>query len=74
MERTTLPHPLFVRARDHIEQAIAVLSHDPDAARLLVLLDEAVDIAIELAHLQQTDATILRLKPSDEVRDKRDGN
>lgn len=69
MKQTTLPHPLYVRARDHLEQAMAVLSHDPNATPLLALIDEAVDIAIELAHLPPADETILRLVPPDEIRD-----
>ncbi|MHA6731647.1 hypothetical protein [Devosia sp. A369] len=73
MKPTTLPHPLYVRARDHLEQAMAVLSREPDAAPLLAMIDEAVDIAIELAHLPPADEPMLRLKPSDEVRDKPDG-
>ncbi|MHA6692714.1 hypothetical protein [Devosia sp. A449] len=73
MKPTTLPHPLYVRARDHLEQAMAVLSRDPNAAPLLALIDEAVDLAIELAHLPPTDETILHLSPADEVRDKPDG-
>ncbi|ODT80595.1 MAG: hypothetical protein ABS76_15570 [Pelagibacterium sp. SCN 64-44] len=70
MKPVTLPHPLYVQARGHLEQAIAVLSREPDAAPLIRLLDEAIDIAIELAHLPPSDITILRLTPSDEVRDK----
>ncbi|MHA6730684.1 hypothetical protein [Devosia sp. A369] len=70
MQIRYLPHPLYVQARDHLEQAMAVLSHEPDAAPLLALLDEAVDIAIELAHLPPTDGAILRLLPSDEGRDE----
>ena len=72
MKPTGLPHPLYVQVRDHLEQAMAVLSREPTAAPLLALLDEAVDIAIELAHLPPTDEPILRLVPSDEARDKPD--
>ncbi|MHA6732437.1 hypothetical protein [Devosia sp. A369] len=72
MKPTTLPHPLYVQARDHLEQAMAVLSREPDAAPLLALIDEAVDIAIELAHLPPTDVTILHLMSSDAVRGKPD--
>lgn len=69
MKPTTLPHPLYVRARDHLEQAMAVLSREPDAAPLLAMIDEAVDIAIELAHLPPAGGAILGLLPSDAVRD-----
>ncbi|MHA6730685.1 hypothetical protein [Devosia sp. A369] len=72
MKQTTLPHPLYVQARDHLEQAMAVLLHEPGAAPLLALIDEAVDIAIELAHLPPPDEPILHLIPSDEARDKPD--
>lgn len=44
------------------------------AAPLLAMIDEAIDIAIELAHLPPTDETILRLAPFDEVRDELDGD
>ncbi|MHA6692421.1 hypothetical protein [Devosia sp. A449] len=67
MKQANLPHPLYMRARDHLEQAMAVLSREPNAAPLLALLDEAVDIAIELAHMPPADETILRLMPSDKV-------
>lgn len=70
MKRASLPHPLYVQARDHLERAMAVLSRDPNAVPLLALLDEAVDLAIELAHLPAPDEPILRLMPSDAVRDK----
>ncbi|MHA6692773.1 hypothetical protein [Devosia sp. A449] len=68
MKQTTLPHPLYIRARDHLEQAMAVLAHEPNAAPLLAMIDEAVDIAIELAHLPPVDETILHLAPPDEAR------
>ncbi|MHA6731605.1 hypothetical protein [Devosia sp. A369] len=67
MKPTTLPHPLYVQARDHLEQAMAVLLREPDAAPLLALIDEAVHIAIEMAHLPPTDETILHLRPYDMV-------
>ncbi|MHA6692724.1 hypothetical protein [Devosia sp. A449] len=73
MKQTTLPRPLYVQVRDHLEQAIAVLSHDPAAVPLRALLDEAVDISIELAHLSPAGATILHLRSSNEVRNKLDG-
>jgi hypothetical protein len=60
MKPTTPPHLLYVQARDHLERAMAVLSREPGAAPVIQLLDEAVDITIELAHLPPACETPLR--------------
>lgn len=65
MKPSTPPRLLYVQARDHLERAMAVLSREPDAAPLIHLLDEAVDITIELAHLPPAGETPLRLLPID---------
>ena|SRR5690606_19060444 len=65
MKPNTPPHLLYVQARDHLERAIAVLSREPGAEPLIRLLDEAVDITIELAHLPPPGETPLRLLPVD---------
>ena len=69
MTHYTPPHPLYERARDHLEQAAAVLPRDTCADPLRELIGEAVDLAIELSY-QRKPRQVLQLRPSDRVGDE----
>jgi hypothetical protein len=61
-----MPNPLYQLVRDHLERAMATLPRHNGTEPLRGLIDEAIDVAIELAYLRRPDdAPVLRLLPSD---------
>lgn len=70
MRQYPMPHPLYERVRDHLEQASAVLPKDISADALRKLICEAVDLALELSYQRPPTRQVLRLCPSDQVIDE----
>lgn len=64
MRQYPMPHPLYERVRDHLEQAAAVLPRDICADALRELIGEAVDLALELSYRRRQDGQVLTLRPS----------
>lgn len=45
-----LPLPIYEHVRDHLEQALAIVPRDEDSAKLRLRIEEAIELALELAY------------------------
>lgn len=61
MATNDVPNPLYGRVCDHLEQAQAIISHDPAAGKLRQFISDAIDEATWLAYLTPRRPVTLRL-------------